>query len=186
MRNDIIGKTTVEQYDKDEAEEFLKHDRDALENGFSETEETLTFPDGKRRTLSTKKIRFKDSKGERFILGVAHDITDIKEATTALKRSEEDFRSAIEHSPIGMALVSTEGKWLRVNKALCDILGYKEKEFIKTDFQTITHPEDLETDLDLVKQVLGRRNSNLPNGKTILPQKRTNRLGITIRRTCTR
>ncbi|MDP7223421.1 MAG: CHASE domain-containing protein [Alphaproteobacteria bacterium] len=71
-----------------------------------------------------------------------------------LQDSEETFRTALQNAPIGKALVSTEGKWLTVNKALCKLLGYNEDELLKIDFQTITHPEDLEKDLDLVRKTL--------------------------------
>ncbi len=66
----------------------------------------------------------------------------------------EQLQLAIHYSPIGMALVSFEGKWLRVNKSLCNMLGYTEQEFLQTDFQTITHPDDLFTDLDYVHKIL--------------------------------
>ncbi|AMR31680.1 hypothetical protein A0256_09730 [Mucilaginibacter sp. PAMC 26640] len=61
--------------------------------------------------------------------------------------SESKFQAAFEHSAIGMALVSLKGKWLRVNKTLCDMVGYKEQELLSMSFLDITHPDDyLETD----------------------------------------
>lgn len=80
-----------------------------------------------------------------------------QERTADLAQSEEKFRSAMEHSPVGMALLSPDGSWLKVNKALCSMLGYEEIEFLSTDFQTLTHPDDLDADLDLVTQVLEGR-----------------------------
>lgn len=67
--------------------------------------------------------------------------------------SETRFRLAFDHSAVGMALVSLEGRWLKVNKALCDLVGYTESDLLQTDFQTITHPDDLQQDLDYVKQL---------------------------------
>jgi PAS domain S-box-containing protein len=77
-----------------------------------------------------------------------------EEAELALKASEETFRLAIEDASIGMALVSISGRLLKVNKALCDLLGYKEHELLSNTFQSITHPEDLEEDLEHVRKVL--------------------------------
>src|SRR5688572_12596969 len=71
-----------------------------------------------------------------------------------IRLSEERFRAAFDHAPIGVALVSPEGRWLRVNGALCDILGYSEAELLEMDFQSLTHPEDLENDLDHVRRAL--------------------------------
>lgn len=52
-----------------------------------------------------------------------------------------------------MALVSLEGQWLRVNRSICDIVGYKEAELLQTSFQNITHPDDLDTDLELLHRL---------------------------------
>lgn len=89
---------------------------------------------------------------------VFRDITKQREIENALIESERFFRSAVEHSAVGMALVSPNGKWLKVSKSLCEIMGYSEAELLQTDFQTITHEDDLDTDLSLVNEVLsGKR-----------------------------
>lgn len=72
----------------------------------------------------------------------------------ALRESEERFRSAFDSAAIGMALVALDGRWLKVNRALCEIVGYSEEELLATTFQAITHPDDLDTDLDYVRQLL--------------------------------
>ena len=64
------------------------------------------------------------------------------------------FQSAFEFAAIGMALVSPEGKWLRVNRSVCQITGYSEKELLQRTFQDITHPDDLELDLENVRKML--------------------------------
>ncbi len=61
----------------------------------------------------------------------------------ALTESEERFRSAFHYAPIGIALVSPNGNWLKVNQALSQILGYSEEEFLATDFHAMIHPDDL-------------------------------------------
>ena len=65
----------------------------------------------------------------------------------ALVESEEHFRNAFDYAAIGMALVSPEGNWLRVNRSLCEIVGYSEAELLDSNFQAITHREDLGMDL---------------------------------------
>ncbi len=91
VRGQVIGATTLEKYDKNEAEEFLKYDRLALDEGYSQVEETLTFPNGKTRTMFTKKVRFEDLSGKRFILGVARDVTEMKEAEADILRSNTEL-----------------------------------------------------------------------------------------------
>jgi PAS domain S-box-containing protein len=77
-----------------------------------------------------------------------------------LRESEERFRGSFDNAPIGMALVSPLGRWLKVNRALCDMLGYGGEELLKLDFQSITHAEDLNTDLENVQQMLSGRISS--------------------------
>ena len=64
------------------------------------------------------------------------------------------FQNAFEHAAIGMALVGPDGKWLRVNRSVCEITGYSEEELLKRSFQDITHPDDLDLDLANVGKML--------------------------------
>ena len=82
------------------------------------------------------------------------DVTAQRQAHARLQEAEEQFRQAFDNAPIGIALVSPEGRWLRVNKALTNILGYSSAELLGTTFQEITHPDDLAVDLDFARQLL--------------------------------
>ncbi len=68
--------------------------------------------------------------------------------------AEERFRATFEQAAVGVALLSPEGRWLRVNRKLCDIVGYPPAELLQKTFQDITHPEDLDADLALARRVL--------------------------------
>jgi diguanylate cyclase (GGDEF)-like protein/PAS domain S-box-containing protein len=74
-------------------------------------------------------------------------------ALAALRESEERFRSAFEYAAIGKAMVALDGRWMQVNRSLCSIVGYTEAELLATNFQSITHPEDLNADLEFVRQL---------------------------------
>lgn len=63
--------------------------------------------------------------------------------TQALRESEERFRRAFDDAGIGMAIVSLNNRFLRVNRALCKLLGYSEAELLSLSFHEITHPDDL-------------------------------------------
>ena len=71
-----------------------------------------------------------------------------------LQESEERFRSAFDYAAIGMALVAPDGKWLQVNRALSQILGYSEEELLATDFQSLTHTDDLDVARRYIAQLL--------------------------------
>ncbi|MCX5721886.1 MAG: PAS domain S-box protein [Nitrospirae bacterium] len=76
------------------------------------------------------------------------------EAEEALQESRERFAGAFQNATIGMALVGTDGRWLQVNRALCEIVGYSEPELTALTFQAITHPDDLGADLASVDKLL--------------------------------
>jgi diguanylate cyclase (GGDEF)-like protein/PAS domain S-box-containing protein len=93
-------------------------------------------------------------------LGIARDITAERQAARELRDAEERFRNAFDQAPIGKALVSPDGRFTRVNTALCGILGYSEGALLETTFQTLTHLEDLDVDLDDMRNMLaGERES---------------------------
>ena len=80
--------------------------------------------------------------------GTNIDIESQKRSEAALRSSEDRFHLAMLHSSIGKAIVAPDGRWLDVNPALCNIVGYTEDELLKIDFQFITHPDDIATDLE--------------------------------------
>ncbi len=96
-----------------------------------------------------------DSEGRAAgIVGVSTDISGRKEAESRLRESEERFRSAYEHAAIGMALISLDGRWLQVNRSLCEMLGYTEQELLAATSRDITHPGDLNTDIEYSRRLI--------------------------------
>jgi diguanylate cyclase (GGDEF)-like protein/PAS domain S-box-containing protein len=77
-------------------------------------------------------------------------------AQRELEESEERFRFAMRFSSIGMGLVAPDGRWLGVNPALCEIVGYSEAELLVTDVQSITFPDDRDADVVQVRDMLSR------------------------------
>jgi diguanylate cyclase (GGDEF)-like protein/PAS domain S-box-containing protein len=67
--------------------------------------------------------------------------------------SSERYRSAFDYAAIGMALVSSEGRWLRVNRALCELLGYEEQEILATDFLSAVKLDDFKTAAEGIKRL---------------------------------
>ncbi|WP_395690741.1 ATP-binding protein [Nocardioides sp.] len=74
--------------------------------------------------------------------------------------TDQLWRLTLEHSPVGMTLVAPDGTLLAVIKALCEMLGYDADQLRQKTFQEITHPDDLEADLVLLRETLaGKRSS---------------------------
>ncbi|WP_437719470.1 PAS domain S-box protein [Sorangium sp. So ce448] len=80
-------------------------------------------------------------------------VTQRKQTEQALRESEERFRLSFEHAPIGKAIIGLDGRFIRVNRAYCEIVGYAADELSKLRFQDITHPDDVDIDVSLVEQL---------------------------------
>ena len=108
--------------------------------------------DGTRVPVLIGPAMFDDNPDEGVCFVV--DIRKRKAAENELRLSEERFSKAVEYAPIGMALVAPDGKFLTVNRALCDLVGYSFLELPSKTFQEITHPDDLLQDLEKFGQLL--------------------------------
>ncbi len=89
------------------------------------------------------------------VVGALRDALERQQ--TALEISRKQLSDTMQAAAIGMALVSPAGRWLEVNPALCQLLGYSEEELLPLAFQDVTHPDDLELDLANVRELLDGR-----------------------------
>jgi PAS domain S-box-containing protein len=88
------------------------------------------------------------------LFGIFQDIHETKIKDMLLEQSEEQFRQTFNYASIGMALLTLEGKWIKVNDALCRMVGYTEQELLKMSFHEITPDEDLIEELWLLDKLL--------------------------------
>jgi PAS domain S-box-containing protein len=82
------------------------------------------------------------------------DITERKKVEKELRESEERFRRIFDEGPIGMILTGLDFHFLKVNPALCHMLGYTEQELTKLSFPDITHPDDVKKDIESAKKII--------------------------------
>jgi PAS domain S-box-containing protein len=165
---DLIGKTDFDMGWKDQAELYCEDDRRVMETNTPKLfyDEPQTTPAGNQIWLRTSKVPLRDADHKVIgILGMYDDITWSREMELRLRESEERFRKSFENSAIGMALVGLDGSWLRVNDSLCRIVGYSEQELLGKTFQDITHPDDLQFDMDFIARLLAGEIDHYQMGK---------------------
>ncbi|GLR26938.1 PAS domain S-box protein [Limnobacter litoralis] len=111
--------------------------------------------DRKNRHIQARGMTYLDEDGKPLrIVGVNVDITLQKRFEDALREAEERFRSSFESAAVGMAMVGLDGRFIQVNKALGEIIGYSFDELLKLDFESITHPQDLIRDNHLLAELM--------------------------------
>jgi PAS domain S-box-containing protein len=117
------------------------------------------------RILSERMMRHKDGSlvhvesnlkrfGDNEILAVARDTTELRRVQREIELSEARFRGAFEESAIGMTLVDIEGRWLKVNRRFCGIVGYAEQELLGKRVSEITHVDDHSNDAAMLEHIL--------------------------------
>ncbi|MDH4012288.1 MAG: PAS domain S-box protein, partial [Desulfobacterales bacterium] len=92
----------------------------------------------------------------------------VAKRTAEALEGEERLRATFEQAAVGVAHVSPDGKFLRLNQKFCDIVGYSQEEMLALTFQDITHSDDLDVDLEYVRQVLAREIENYSMDKRYL------------------
>lgn len=116
----------------------------------SKGEKTLPF------YYNVRRVKLGD---KTYFIAAGIDISERKQAEEQLRLSEQRFSSAFEHAPIGIALTAPDGRYIKVNRALCDMLGYTADELQRKTWQEITYPDDIEADWNRSCQILEGKSS---------------------------
>jgi two-component system, sensor histidine kinase and response regulator len=131
----------------------------------------LKAKDGAERWALHVGRAFRDAAGQ--VIGgtsVLTDITERKEAETALRMSEELFRATFQQAAVGIAHADLAGRYVRVNDRYCQIVGYSHAELLGRGFQDITHPHDLAVDVaDLQRLRTGEIATSLKDKRYLRP-----------------
>jgi PAS domain S-box-containing protein len=115
----------------------------------------LIAKDGKERPIADSGAPIRNATGSTTgVVLVFRDQTEERAVQRALAEREAQFRATFEQAAVGIAHVGLDGAWLRVNQRLCDIVGYTSDDLLQRTFQDVTHPDDLDTDLKYVQQIL--------------------------------
>jgi two-component system, cell cycle sensor histidine kinase and response regulator CckA len=157
-REEIIGRDWIELFippaNHDEIRSLLAR-RLAGQGSESHHENPILTRSGEQRLIQWNNTVLRSAAGTAIgVASIGYDITHRKEAETALKESEERFRSTFEQAAAGMGYTTPEGRWVRVNQRLCDIVGYTREELLTLTHQDITHPDDHDLDTDARRKLI--------------------------------
>ncbi|MFB6345380.1 MAG: PAS domain S-box protein [bacterium] len=161
---DIWGQPAeeFEQIPDDLNDTILPEDRGRVESVFPSTPESMAeqefriqSTDGEIRWIHGQSFTFSEEEDpSQLVAGTFEDITERKRAEEELRESERRFRSTFEQAAVGMAHVDLDGTLLRLNEKFCELLGYSHDELKSKTFQELTHPDDLERDIEQVERLL--------------------------------
>jgi PAS domain S-box-containing protein len=145
-RDELIGKTIFDIIPAEDADRLRALRADLLLPGRVNTAEwTHKRKDGTLVPVEVSSNILPDGRWQAFV----RDVSERTRVEQALHESEERFRLTIDEAPIGMALVALDGRFVRVNRALSEIIGYTPAELMALTSQEITHPDDLDANLAL-------------------------------------
>src|SRR5467141_1778931 len=128
-----------------DATDFLARVAAGEITGHQLRERELVRKDGSRVWVAIAVSLVRGARGEpRYFISVIQDISEAKRATAALRESEERFRRTFELAGSGVAHIGMDRRFIRVNRRLCEMLGYPEDQLLRLTGRQISHPDDLD------------------------------------------
>ncbi len=146
-RAELLSMRVQDVEARETAAQTEEHIKRIVKTGSDRFETSHCHKDGRVIDIEAS-VTYLPLEGGRFYVFM-HDITKRRQADETLRRSELRFRTVFDQSPLGMTMADAEsGCYLEINPKFCDIVGRSRDELLRADFRSITHPDDLQLDLD--------------------------------------
>lgn len=152
-----IGAWWEDRLHPEDKERVLTSLHAVLEGGGEFWSEEYRFrrADGAYATVADRGYVARDGSGRPVrMVGSMADVTEQRRVAEELRQSEQRFRLTFETANVGMAHAAPDGRWLRVNDKLCDILGREREQIMRITFQDLTPPEELAASRERVRRML--------------------------------
>jgi PAS domain S-box-containing protein len=152
-REELIGKSLSELYAYPEQREKLITE---LKKNGSVQDYDIILKDKNGNHLFTSasgRLYFDEKGNPEKIVGSVRDITERKQVEEKLKKSEDKFRNYISNAPNGVFIVDKDGRYVEVNQAACDLLGYSEKELTNLGIPDVIHEDSLSEGLRSLQEL---------------------------------
>jgi PAS domain S-box-containing protein len=155
LPSDFAGKPLAEVFSPAAQERVVEFADFVNRDGYLRYETEHVRLDGSTFPVDTEVVAARAEDG-RLLYRVAYvsDITEQRKREESERQAVTLFATAIDKAPIGMCLIGMDGRFLRVNEALCRLAGRSEDELLEATFRELTHPDDLQKDLTLYQECL--------------------------------
>ncbi|MGN6330226.1 MAG: PAS domain S-box protein [Motilibacteraceae bacterium] len=174
---DLLGRRPRDFLHPDDVRSSMARRADVLERRVDTgtVEARFRLPDGTYRWVEITGHLAQDVHGDPELHAALRVIEDRRAAEAALRASEQRFRQAMEHAPLGTALLDLEGRLTDVNRSLCDLLERGRRELLHRPLADFLHPADVDADRELVRQLLAGEVADVrdeqrylrPDGRTL-------------------
>lgn len=160
-KSELIGKRLPDVFGSDIGAHYVHTIRQVIATGKTATVDYSVWLDRNRRYFSGILTRIPGSETETATVGcIVRDITENRLSESQIRENEARWRALYEHAGVGIAQLTLDGRFLRVNPHLCKILGYPAETILERKFQDFTHPDDIQANLARLAELLaGKRRS---------------------------
>jgi len=148
--HDLVGKHLDDIFPADQSRKIYVNTRRTLRTGRLQVCEIPLNLNGILSHIEARYIPY----GEDEVIIIVCDITAKKRMGVDLQESEARFRNAFDYAAIGRAIASPQGRFIRVNKSFCCLVGYTKGELFTKTWMDITHPQDFETSDNFAQDLL--------------------------------
>jgi PAS domain S-box-containing protein len=160
-KSELIGRCLSDVFGPKTGTYYLETIRHVIATGKTAAIDYSVLPSGNRQHFAGILTYIPGIEGGTGTVGcIVRDVTESRHIESHVRENEDRWRALYEHAGVGIAQLTLDGQFLRVNPHLCKILGYSSEAMVERNYQDFTHPDDLQANLAYLAELLaGKRHS---------------------------